>query len=277
MRLILLTALTMCAFAANSLLNRAALGDPAMGPASFAAIRLASGALALALLLAWRKGARPTASLWGTLSLALYAIGFSFAYITLDAGVGALILFGGVQITMFAGALFKGEAVSRNRWLGAIIAFAGLAYLLWPTSFTAPPLTGSALMLAAALGWGVYSLIGRQASDPLAATGGNFLAAAPIALLLWAFAQDSTTPTGIALAITSGVVTSALGYALWYAVLPRIDATIAAIAQLTVPIIAVAGGALLLAEPLTLRFAIAATAVVGGVLISLRKASTPQS
>lgn len=271
MRLFLLTALTMTAFAANSLLNRAALSDPAMGPASFAAIRLMAGAVALGLMVAIRRRGGLHPSLWGTLALALYAIGFSFAYISLEAGLGALILFGGVQITMFAGALASGTTLPPSKWIGAGVAFAGLAYLLWPGSSAAPPLAGGLLMLAAALGWGIYSLIGRGATDPLAATAGNFLCAAPLGGLIWLVVPDGTTPLGVILATVSGALTSGLGYALWYAVLPRLEASVAAVAQLTVPIIAVAGGALLLSEALTLRFGIAAMLVLSGVLMSLRK------
>lgn len=279
MRLILLTCLTMVAFAANSVLNRLALIDPAMGPAAFAAIRLVAGALALTALVWLRKGGgglRPTIA--GTGGLALYVIGFSFAYVTLDAGAGALILFGGVQVTMFAGAVLAREPLPVSRWLGAAVAFLGLVYLLWPTGTGtgaagtgtgATDIAGALLMTAAAIGWGIYSLIGRKATDPLGATAGNFLVAAPLGVVLWAVMPDGITLQGVVLASVSGVVTSGLGYALWYSVLPRLQVSVAAVAQLTVPVIALAGGAVFLGETLTVTFVVASVLVLGGVLISL--------
>lgn len=275
MRLILLTCLTMVAFAANSVLNRLALIDPAMGPAAFAAIRLASGALALTALVWFRQGGGLRPTIAGTGGLALYVIGFSFAYVTLDAGAGALILFGGVQVTMFAGAVVAREPLPIARWLGAAVAFLGLIYLLWPTGTGtgtgtgATDIVGALLMTAAAIGWGIYSLIGRKATDPLGATAGNFLVAAPLGVVLWAVMPDGITFKGVILASVSGVVTSGLGYALWYSVLPRLQVSVAAVAQLTVPVIALAGGAVFLGETLTMTFFVASVLVLGGVLISL--------
>ncbi|MCT8159646.1 DMT family transporter [Pseudoruegeria sp. SHC-113] len=278
MRLALLTALTMVAFAANSILNRLALAGGHIDPASFAVVRLVAGAVMLAVLLGLRGrlaplSARPNLAM--VAGLAVYMIGFSFAYVTLDAGVGALILFGVVQVTMFAGALLAREPVPPARWLGACVAFAGLVLLLWPASGAAQgiSLAGAALMVPAAVGWGVYSLMGRGAADPLGDTARNFLWALPVALLPLAVAGPlSANGAGIALAVVAGAVTSALGYALWYALLPALGATRAAVAQLTVPVIAAFGGVLLLAEPMTLRFALAAALVLGGVLLSLRRA-----
>ena len=277
MRLFLLTALTMTAFAANSVLNRMALVEDGMGPASFAAIRLVSGALALAALVVLRREGRglrlvAPGRVTGTLSLALYVLGFSFAYVTLDAGLGALILFGGVQVTMFAGAVLAREQVPPARWLGAGVALSGLAVLLWPEGATAPPIAGAALMIAAALGWGIYSLAGRGAGDPLGDTAANFVLAAPLGLLVVLLLPDGVTAQGVVLACLSGIVTSGLGYALWYTVLPRLAASVAAVAQLTVPLIALAGGVLFLGEALTLRFALASALVLGGVALSLRPA-----
>lgn len=277
MRLFLLTALTMIAFAANSVLNRMALVEDGMGPASFAAIRLVSGALALAALVVLRREGRglrlmAPGRVTGTLSLALYVLGFSFAYVTLDAGLGALILFGGVQVTMFAGAVLAREQVPPARWLGAGVALSGLAVLLWPEGATAPPVAGAALMIAAALGWGIYSLAGRGAGDPLGDTAANFVLAAPLGLLVVLLLPDGVTVQGVVLACLSGIVTSGLGYALWYTVLPRLAASVAAVAQLTVPLIALAGGVLFLGEALTLRFALASALVLGGVALSLRPA-----
>ncbi|MDX5414410.1 MAG: DMT family transporter [Rhodobacterales bacterium] len=274
MRLFLLTALTMLAFAANSILNRMALEDGTTGPAAFAAIRLVSGALCLWLLVVWRSGGlRPAWHPGGAASLALYVLGFSFAYVTLPAGVGALILFGGVQITMFAGALLLREPVPARRWGGAALAFGGLVWLLWPAGGAAPDPLGAALMAAAALGWGIYSLLGRGATDPLRATAGNFVFAAPLGLILLAILPDSASARGVLLAILSGAVTSGCGYALWYAVLPQLGAARAAVAQLCVPVIAAAGGLLLLGEGVSLRFVLASLLVLGGVLL----ASLPSS
>ncbi len=274
MRLVLTSALVMVAFAANSVLNRLALADGDIGPAAFAAVRLAAGAVVLGALVQIRgkqplflpKGRASQAA-----SLAVYMLGFSFAYLTLDTGVGALILFGGVQVTMFAGAVIGGEAVPARRWLGASVAFGGLVWLLWPAGADAPDATGAALMAAAAAGWGIYSLAGRHAADPLAATATSFAIALPAALAALALSGGVTgaTPVGLAAAVTSGALTSGLGYALWYAILPSLGATRAAVAQLTVPVIAAAGGVIILGEVLPPRLLLAGTLVLGGVAISL--------
>ena len=276
MRLILLTALTMLAFAANSILNRAALAGGEAGPSSFAAVRLISGAVVLCLLVAMRDPGlnwgrvRRAFNLGNAGALALYVLGFSFAYVSLDAGVGALILFGGVQVTMFAGALISGESVPRARWLGAGVALVGLAVLVWPGGAVALPLSGVALMAAAAVGWGLYSLRGRGGADPLATTAASFLLAVPAGLVIWGALPDGMSWGGAMLAVTSGAVTSGLGYALWYTVLPGLGATRAAVAQLSVPVIAAMGG-LALGEALNGRFWVAAVLVLGGVGLSLRR------
>lgn len=267
-RLLFLTALTMVAFAANSLLNRAALADGATGPAAFAAIRLVSGAICLAALAAMRRGLPPllVRRRWtGAGALSLYMLGFSFAYVALDAGLGALLLFGVVQVTMFSAAVTSGERPPAARWIGAALALGGLAWLVWPGTVAPPDPTAVLLMVAAGVGWGVYSLAGRSAADPLAETAANFLAAAPLALLVWALLPDAVSGKGAMLAVVSGAVTSGLGYALWYSVLPRLLASVAALAQLTVPVIAVAGGVLLLGEGLTLRLVLASAVILGGV------------
>ncbi|ABV94649.1 hypothetical protein Dshi_2916 [Dinoroseobacter shibae DFL 12 = DSM 16493] len=275
LRLFLLVALTMTAFAANSLLNRAALAGGEIGPAAFAAIRLGSGALVLALLvmrtrpLRLRKPGR-----WiGVGSLALYMAGFSYAYLSLDAGLGALILFGGVQITMFAGALLSRDAIPVTRWLGAGLALAGLALLLWPGAVGRPDPLGLALMSLAAVGWGIYSLHGRGSTEPLADTAANFVLTLPLCLLVVAIWPDGVAISlwGIVLAVICGAVTSGLGYALWYTVLPQLGASRAAVAQLTVPVIASLGGLLLLGEAITLLSVLATVLVLGGVALSLRR------
>lgn len=278
MRLFLLTSLTMLAFAANSLLNRMALEDGTTGPAAFAAIRLVSGALCLWVIVLMRNGGvRPVWNAGGAASLALYVLGFSFAYVTLPAGVGALILFGGVQITMFAGALILRETVPARRWAGAALAFGGLVWLLWPAGVSAPDPVGAGLMAAAAFGWGIYSLLGRTATDPMRATAGNFVFAVPFSVVLFALIPDGASASGVLLAVISGAVTSGCGYALWYAVLPQLGASRAAVAQLCVPVIAALGGLVLLGEGLSLRFALASLLVLGGVLLAAMPARKTHS
>jgi drug/metabolite transporter (DMT)-like permease len=217
----------------------------------------------------------------GVVGLVLYIYGFSVAYVVLDAGLGALILFGTVQVTMFGGSLMGGERPPLLRWLGAGLAFGGLVWLLWPVGgVEVSPVHGVAMVIAG-VGWGVYSLAGRQAVDPLLATGANFLLAAPVGLLLSLMMPVSMGPVnpeattmaahGILLAVLSGAVTSGLGYALWYLVLPQLKGSVAAVAQLTVPVIAMTGGMVFLSEALTAQFVIAAAVVLGGVGLSVLK------
>jgi drug/metabolite transporter (DMT)-like permease len=221
LRLGALAAAVMAAFAANSLLNRAAVGAGEIGALDFAALRTVAGALALVALVLVRR--RPVAAdlrtvAMGSLSLATYMIGFSLAYLALDAGVGALILFGGVQLTMFAAGLAGGERPPVRRWVGSAIALAGLVWMVWPTQGVAVAPWAAASMAAAALGWAVYSLNGRRTTDPLAATAVNFAVAAPICALATLILPETTAMTakGVLLAVISGAVTSGLGYALWY-------------------------------------------------------------
>lgn len=278
MRLILLTALTMAAFAGNSIPNRLAVGQSGMDPASFALIRVAAGAVVLVGLLMLRQGARPrvtAGTLPGVAGLVIYLGAFSVAYVGLAAGTGALILFGMVQITMFAGAVLGGQTIAPMRVLGAAVAFAGLLALLWPG--TSPVALIPALVMATAgVGWGIYSLAGGGNTDALAGTAVNFVLAVPVMTLFWAgMGAAPLIGPGVWLAVVSGAVTSGLGYALWYAILPGLGAQRAAVAQLTVPVIAAAGGALLLGEGLGWRFMLAALLVLGGVaLASLRPRAT---
>lgn len=272
MKLAALVALTMLAFAANSVLNRAAVNIHGMDPGAFAVIRTVSGALAL-LAIAGASGRLPRRTGWadmvlGAGSLALYMVGFSLAYLTLDAGIGALILFGGVQLTMFAGAVVSREPVPLRRWLGAGVALAGLVALVWPGESVRLSWLGIAAMSAAAAGWGLFSLLARKAGDPLAATARSFVLATPLVLPLLLLGQ-SASPLGMALAVLSGVVTSGLGYALWYHLVPQLGASRAAVAQLSVPVFAAGGGAALLAEPPTLRLAVATAIVLAGIAISM--------
>lgn len=277
MRVFVLTALTMVAFAANSLLNRAALTGGGIDPVSFGTIRLWAGAATL-VVLAWALRGRVVLGgpgrLAGVVGLVLYIYGFSAAYVALDAGLGALILFGTVQVTMFGGSLLGGERPPVLRWVGAALAFGGLAWLLWPGGgVSLSPAHGAAMVLAGA-GWGVYSLAGRKAQDPLLATAANFLLAAPLGVLLGVVltagpAAAAPEVSGVVLALVSGAVTSGLGYALWYHVLPQLAGSVAAVAQLSVPVIAMAGGMVFLGEALTPEFAIAAVVVLGGVALSV--------
>ncbi len=270
MRLFLLTALTMLAFAANSVLNRWAVGPGHIGAVEFASIRLLAGAVTLAVLVVWQRGRLvwPGVSgrLPGVLGLAAYLLGFSMAYTGLDAGTGALVLFGMVQVTMFAGAILSGEPVPVRRWAGAALALGGLALIAAPGAVPLGPL---AFMAVAGVGWGVYSLAGRRATDPLIATAWNFILAVPLVLPLTLLVGIKRPDAmGALLAVVSGAVTSGLGYALWYAVLPRLGAARAAVAQLTVPVIAALGGAVLLAEGPGLRFWLASGLVLGGVALA---------
>jgi len=271
MKLSLLTALTMAAFAANSVINRAALADGAIGPASFALIRLATGALILVLILRMQGALKTTIRprFDAVLGLILYMLGFSFAYLVLEAGLGALLLFGTVQITMFGGAVLRGNRPKPLQWVGAAIGLSGLAYVLNPST-SAIDLTGALLMVIAGFGWGLYSLAGQKAVHALAATTTSFVCATPIAVLVWLLAgSEAVTSTGVALACLSGIVTSGLGYVLWFYVLPQLQTSTAAVAQLTVPLIAMLGGMIFLGEIWTADFTIASVLVLGGIGLSV--------
>ena len=246
MKLLSLVALTMCAFAGNSILNRAGVDGQGMDPMVFATIRVFAGAVTLALLLRFQGKPLPlTGKLrWGgAVSLAIYMLGFSWAYITLGAGLGALILFGVVQMVMFLWAVAQRQPIPLLRWIGAAIAFSGLTLLLWPAQAFSVPLGGAISMAAAGAAWAVYTLLGQQESDALAATAGNFVLCLPLTAFALLFHElGAVTFAGVALAVLAGAVTSGLGYALWYRVLPAIPTTLAAVAQLSVPVIAVLAG-----------------------------------
>jgi len=266
---ILLTMLAMIAFAANSILCRLALKETGIDAASFTAIRLASGALTLWLIVLMRGGAARTGGNWpSALALFAYAAPFSFAYVWLAAGAGALLLFGAVQATMIVYGLWRGERLNARQISGLALALGGLVYLMLP-GLAAPPLGGSLLMIAAGIAWGVYSLRGRGAADPLTATAGNFLRAAPlgIGLGLAALPWVQMNMAGAGYAIASGALASGLGYAIWYAALPGLKATSAATVQLSVPVIVALGGVALLGEPVTLRLALASAAILGGIAL----------
>lgn len=276
MRPFLLTALTMTAFAANSLLNRAAVDGGHADAASFALLRVLAGAGVLSAILFAKRGSFDfrTRQRWGgAIALGVYMIGFSLAYVSLDAGVGALILFGTVQITLFAHSAVFAQPPNARQSVGALVAFSGLLLALWPAQGGAPDgnALGAVYMVAAGVGWAMYTLAGRSASDPTAATASHFVLCLPLVGLLLLVADLQVTPLGWALAITSGAVMSGLGYALWYAVLPTLPGARAAVVQLSVPVIAICLGAILLGEVLSLRVVGAAALVLGGIGLALRK------
>jgi drug/metabolite transporter (DMT)-like permease len=290
---LILTLVTMTAFAGNSLLCRLALKQTSIDAASFTFIRIISGAIALWLIVEFRRrlmidrtasplverppnlspvtrhSSLPQAGNWpSALALFAYAAAFSFAYISLSAGMGALLLFGAVQATMIIWGLRKGEQLRARQWIGLAFALGGLVALLFP-GLSAPPLGGSILMLSAGIAWGIYSLRGQASGDPISETAGNFLRAVPLAAVLsvsflhWARLDRA----GVGLAILSGAIASGVGYAIWYTALPGLKAASAATVQLSVPVLAAAGGILFLGESITLRLLLASLAVLGGIAL----------
>jgi drug/metabolite transporter (DMT)-like permease len=274
LRVFLLTVLAMAAFAGNSLLCRAALRGMNIDAASFATVRIVSGALALWLILRMRGGSARDSGSWpSAVALFVYAAAFSFAYLSLPAGTGALLLFAAVQATMILWGVLKRERLHLRQVCGLVLAFGGLVLLLLP-GLSAPPLAGSVSMLSAGVAWGVYSLRGKGVADATAATAGNFLRAAPMTLVLSAafISWAQLNRTGVIYAIISGAITSGLGYVIWYSALSGLKAVSAASVQLSVPVLTACAGILFLGESLTLRFVVAATAVLGGIaLVVLRR------
>ncbi|HEX6834203.1 MAG TPA: DMT family transporter [Rudaea sp.] len=273
MRLSLLVVLTLLAFAGNSLLCRVALRQTSIDPATFTSVRIVSGALALWLIVRFRDGTPAReGNVWSAFALFGYAIAFSFAYTSLPAGTGALLLFGAVQATMIGYGLWTGERLRVLQIAGLALAFAGLIVLLLP-GLSAPSPLGSALMLGAGVGWGVYSLLGKRSSgEPTRTTAGNFLRAVPMALAasLAALPWMRWDGAGAGYAIASGALTSGVGYAIWYTALKGLRATQAATVQLSVPVIAAMGGIVFLGEHLTLRLAFAAVTILGGIALVIR-------
>lgn len=268
---LVLTASAMVAFAANSVLCRLALGTGLIDAASFATVRTVSGAIMLGGLLLSRRRAATSRPNWrSVVALYLYMVFFAFAYLSLSAGTGALILFAAVQLTMFTVALRSGEHFSAASWAGLLLAIAGLVYLVSP-GLTAPDPLGAALMTIAGIAWGGYSLVGRSAADPIEATAHNFLYAVPLVVATSVvFAGDvEVTAAGAGYAVASGVVASGIGYVIWYAALRGLTGTAAATVQLSVPVIAAIGGVLLLSETVTLRLVVASAATLGGVALVL--------
>jgi drug/metabolite transporter (DMT)-like permease len=259
----------MVGFAGNSLLCRLALKHTGIDAASFTFIRIFSGAAALLLIIKVRNTTSKVAGNWpSALALFAYAAAFSFAYNSLTAGTGALLLFGAVQATMILWGLLKGERLFTRQLVGLALALSGLVALLFP-GLSAPPLRGSVLMLGAGLAWGIYSLRGKAAGDPACATTGNFLRAVPLAgaVSILLFRSIHLDRAGVGYAVLSGAIASGVGYAIWYTALPDLKAASAATVQLSVPVLAAAGGILLLGEPLTLRFLCASIAVLGGIAL----------
>jgi drug/metabolite transporter (DMT)-like permease len=278
MRVVLLTTLAMLAFAANSLLARLGLVDGDAEALGYTGIRLASGALVLALIVYFREHSRGTFRVGGSWAgagaLFGYALAFSVAYLVLGAGTGALILFASVQFGMLGWAIFRGDRPTGLEWLGIATALVSLVYLLAP-GLVAPDPIGAGLMILAGLCWAAYTLIGRGSASPLTDTAGNFIRCLPvaIALLLVGLMVQAPTWKGALLAVASGAVASGLGYAVWYAVLPSLTRTRAAFVQLTVPAIAAIGGVLFIAEPLTLRLVLSSCGILGGVALALYAAA----
>ena len=267
--------MAMLAFASNSLLCRVALKHTGIDAASFTSIRLISGAVMLLLVVRIARGKLDGSGNWLSASaLFAYAAGFSFAYVSLPAATGALLLFGAVQTTMIGHAIWMGERLKRLQLVGLVLALGGLVALLSP-GISAPPLSGSLLMLCAGIAWGIYSLRGKGSGDPTKVTAGNFLRAAPIAaaLSLLSYSHITLDSAGVGYAVLSGALASGLGYAIWYTALPALKATNAATIQLCVPVIAALGGVLFLGESVTLRLVFASLAILGGIaLVILEKA-----
>ncbi len=275
----LLTVLAIIAFAANSVLSRLALAEEAIDAASFTAVRLITGALVLLIIVSVKslshgqsinllKVVKPVSGSWfASIMLFIYAVTFSYAYITMDTGTGALILFGSVQLTMIAISLLFGTRLYLAEWVGVLMAFSGLIYLVLP-DVSSPSFNGFILMTLSGVAWGVYTLKGRHSQAPILDTAYNFARTLPLVLVLIIVAFDSLhfTYQGIILAAIAGGLTSAIGYSIWYIALKGLSATQAAVIQLSVPIIAAIGGVIFVAEPITYRLVISSLVVLGGIL-----------
>lgn len=273
MKTIFYTGFALVAFAFNSILCRLALQTNEIDAAGFTLIRLVSGAITLVviyLILNKRKNDAKRGNWFSAFFLFAYAIGFSFAYVGLTTGTGALILFGSVQATMICAALIKGERPNLMEWFGLIFALGGLIYLVLP-GLNAPSLSSAALMTAAGIAWGFYTLRGRSSTDSLADTMGNFVRAVPMTCLVTLpfFSQIHSTPKGIALAAASGAIASGIGYSIWYAALAFHTATRAAILQLSVPALAAVGGVIFLSEAISMRLTLSTVLILGGIALAI--------
>ncbi|NMM05840.1 DMT family transporter [Polaromonas sp.] len=275
---LLLAVLALLAFAGNSLLCRLALKHTGIDPASFTSVRILSGALTLWLITRSRSRSASGAGNWpSALALFVYAAAFSYAYVSLPAATGALLLFGAVQATMIGYGLWLGERLLVRQWLGLLCAFAGLAGLLLP-GLSAPPALGAALMLGAGVAWGVYSLRGKAAGDPTRVTSGNFLRAAPMAALLSLLTVrwSAVDLAGLGYALASGALASGVGYAIWYSALRGLKATSAATLQLSVPVLAALGGIVFLGETVTGRLLLASATILGGIALVMARPAAPK-
>jgi len=281
MKPLLLTLLAMLAFAANSILCRMALGDQLIDAASFTSIRLVSGAIMLVLILVLRDSSfykTPSFDIKASVSLFLYAICFSFAYIVLSTGSGALILFGTVQLTMIMIGVLQGDRPKLMAWSGIVVACCGLVYLVSP-GVSAPSLPGTVLMATAGLAWGIYSWRGKGVTNPVAATTWNFIGTVPLTIfasLIFLSSVDLQL-SGVLLAILSGSLASGVGYVIWYTALPYLKPTSAAAVQLSVPMVAAVGGVIFMSEPLTMRLSIASIAILGGIALVINANRNPEN
>ena len=276
-----LTALAMICFAANSILCRWALKENSIDPASFTMVRLASGAIILMLIVRLRTKSAKIRSKGSWLSasmLFLYAFAFSLAYVSLDTGTGALILFGAVQLTMVLQAMYKGKRLNLTEWTGLVLAIGGFAYLLLPGA-TAPSLKGFLLMSLSGVAWGIYTLNGKSSEDPLQDTGYNFLRSIPFLLipLIWMAGTGLLTSRGLQLAIASGAITSGIGYTIWYMALRGLGTVQASVVQLSVPLLAAFGGLLLLSENPSLRLGLSGLFILGGIFLVMIAAKASNS
>ena len=288
MKTVILTTLALIAFAANSVLCRLALGGGTIDAASFTVIRLIAGIIVLFIIAAFAApliAATPSKSesiqsrgSWQAgAMLFLYAVTFSFAYISLDTGTGALILFGSVQITMILWSLITGTRLQRLEWAGVVVAFAGFVYLVMP-GVSAPSLTGFLLMTSAGSAWGIYTLKGRGSASPLMDTTFNFVRTIPflLILLLLTFQQAEFSMQGAVLASLSGGLASGVGYTIWYSALRGLSSTQAAVVQLSVPIIAAMGGVVIVSEPITARLLLSTCLILGGIVLVIYSRYQPQ-
>lgn len=275
MKLFSLIAIVMVAFAANSVLSRAAIFEYRMDATVFSGLRLASGAVMLAVLVSLRGGWPKVdrGRMMSAGALLVYLVPFSIAYLTLPSGIGALILFGIVQITMFAGSAITGMKPGAQQWAGMTLAMMGLGWLLWPSGDLSLNGVGVAFMILSGIGWGVFSLRGRGSKDPLGDMAWSFVLGLPVAAILM-YIGGGWSAQAIILGLVCGAVTSGLGYALWYRVLPQMPATTGAVAQLSVPVIAIVAGALVLGEDVTMRVVIASAVVLGGIAVAVLKRRT---
>jgi drug/metabolite transporter (DMT)-like permease len=297
---LLLAFFTLVAFAANSILCRLAMMSGSIGPIEFTFIRLASGTIALLPLIIFRKhwfrreltessGGQDLLKIrlsgfWPAIALFGYALSFSLAYVQLDAGVGALILFASVQMTMMGVSMIQGNKVTPPEWAGFVISFAGLIYLLLP-GLSAPPALGTILMIVSGVSWGMYSLLGKNQAQPILSTARNFLFSLPGVMILGLImtgniirhGSPQMDADGITLALISGAIASGMGYILWYLTVRRITTTVASISQLTVPILAAIGGIIFLNETLNLRLVVASIMIISGILLTILSKRPPES